>query len=91
MSGVDQIQRSPMAIGFGMLIRVGIGLACLFALGAPSLLVLAGPLAKPLAQPHYALSALLCLWMAGLMTVFVIMAHGSRRHRMQAGYDWMSD
>lgn len=113
------------ALGCGMPFLAGIAMACVFASGSASLLVLAALglgilpwtrilvcrnhfflaaallglgsvlalnlLERPVAPPHYALSALLCLCMAGLMTVFVIMAHGSRRHRMAAGYGWLSD
>jgi hypothetical protein len=49
----------------------------------------AGP---PISQPYYATSALFCLGLSGLMTVFIVMMHGGRRDRMPAtGYGWMSD
>jgi hypothetical protein len=42
--------------------------------------------------PDYALGGLVCLCIAALITVFVVMAHGSRRDRMPGtGFGWMSD
>jgi hypothetical protein len=114
------------ALGSGMLLLTGIGLAFVIAAGSAVLLVLAalglallpwtriavcrnhffvsaalvgtGAVlwltlsAGPIPQPHYAMSALYCLCMSGLMTVFIVMMHGSRLERMPAtGYGWMSD
>jgi len=46
----------------------------------------------PIRPPDYALGGLLCLCIAALVTVFVVMVHGSRRERMPAsGFGWMSD
>lgn len=48
--------------------------------------------AGPIPQPYYAMSALSCLCTSSLMTVFIVMLHGSRLERMPAtGYGWMSD
>jgi hypothetical protein len=48
--------------------------------------------AAPLPPPYYAVGALFCLCTSCLMTVFIILMHGSRHDRMPAtGYGWTCD
>jgi hypothetical protein len=121
--------RSPdaaSALGSGLLLLTGLGMAFVIAAGSALLLVVAalglGLLpwtriavcrnhffvsaalvgtgavlwlslsAGPIPQPYYAMSALFCLCMSSLMTVFIVIMHGNRLERMPAtGYGWMSD